>query len=103
MNGRPVEISGPRDALALGIRIIYQELNLVSGISVAENIFLGALPTRGLGIVDRRALAADASRLLADLGITPTSAEAVISSYLWRYRAKGEYAQSQARREIPAP
>src|SRR5947207_10864141 len=69
MNGRPVEISGPRDALALGIRIIYQELNLVSGISVAENIFLGALPTRGLGIVDRRALAADASRLLADLGI----------------------------------
>jgi NADH dehydrogenase len=30
---------------------------------------------------------------LADLGITPTSAEAVIGSYLWRYRAKGEYAQ----------
>ncbi|HMH64093.1 MAG TPA: complex I NDUFA9 subunit family protein [Rhizomicrobium sp.] len=29
---------------------------------------------------------------LADLGITPTSVEAVIPSYLWRYRAKGEYA-----------
>jgi NADH dehydrogenase len=29
---------------------------------------------------------------LADLGITPTSAEAVIPSYLWRFRAKGEYA-----------
>jgi NADH dehydrogenase len=35
---------------------------------------------------------------LADLGITPTSVEAVIPSYLWRYRAKGEYAD-QARRE----
>ena len=34
---------------------------------------------------------------LADLGVTPTSVEAVIPSYLWRYRAKGEYAQSQAR------
>ena len=30
---------------------------------------------------------------LADLGITPTSVEAVIPSYLWRYRAKGEYAE----------
>jgi len=29
--------------------------------------------------------------------------EAVIPSYLWRYRAKGEYAQAQSRREIPAP
>jgi len=29
---------------------------------------------------------------LADLGITPTSVEAVVPAYLWRYRAKGEYA-----------
>ena len=29
---------------------------------------------------------------LANLGITPTSVEAVIPSYLWRFRAKGEYA-----------
>jgi NADH dehydrogenase len=28
---------------------------------------------------------------LADLGITPTSVEAVVPSYLWRYRATGEY------------
>jgi len=40
---------------------------------------------------------------LADLGITPTSVEAVIPSYLWRYRAKGEYADSQARKENIAP
>ena len=31
------------------------------------------------------------------------SVEAVIPSYLWRFRAKGEYAASQSRREIPAP
>ena len=40
---------------------------------------------------------------LADLGITPTSVEAVIPSYLWRYRAKGEYADSRARSEMTAP
>jgi len=39
---------------------------------------------------------------LADLGITPTSVEAVIPSYLWRYRAKGEYADAQSRTDAPA-
>jgi NADH dehydrogenase len=38
---------------------------------------------------------------LSDLGITPTSVEAVVPSYLWRYRAKGEYADSQPRNGAP--
>jgi len=67
--GRDVDIQGPRDALALGIRVIYQELNLVPHLSVAENIFLGAAPTRGLGVIDWRRLFENASRLLNDLGM----------------------------------
>jgi ribose transport system ATP-binding protein len=77
IDGQPVDISGPRDALALGIRVIYQELNLVPHLSVAENIFLGALPTRPLfrtglttGMVDWRTLYDRTARLLADLGMT---------------------------------
>jgi ribose transport system ATP-binding protein len=87
ISGAPVEISSPRDALSLGIRVIYQELNLVPQLSVAENIFLGALPTMGgrrakrglqeapprpgiLGIVDRRALHERTAHLLDDLGMT---------------------------------
>ena len=54
INGQPVEIDSPRDARDLGIRVIYQELNLVPHLSVAENIFLGELPTRWGGIVDWR-------------------------------------------------
>jgi ribose transport system ATP-binding protein len=69
IHGRPVEIDGPRDALARGIRIIYQELSLVPQLSVAENIFLGAAPTRWLGLVDWRRLYDDAGRLLRDLGM----------------------------------
>jgi ribose transport system ATP-binding protein len=69
INGRAVEIRSPRDALALGIRVIYQELNLVPHLSVAENIFLGAVPVRWGGVVDWRALHDRASRLLADLGM----------------------------------
>ena len=68
INDRPVEIRNPQDALALGIRVIYQELNLVPHLSVAENIFLGAAPSR-VGFIDWRALDSAAARLLADLGM----------------------------------
>ena len=69
IDGQPVDIGSPRDALALGIRVIYQELNLVPQLSVAENIFLGAMPTRWTGVVDWRALDDRASHVLADLGL----------------------------------
>jgi ribose transport system ATP-binding protein len=69
INGQPVDIADPRDALARGIRVIYQELNLVEQLSVAENIFLGSLPTRSGGFVDWKALEAAASRLLSELGM----------------------------------
>ena len=59
----------PSDALRLGIRVIYQELNLVSHLSVAENVFLGAAPTQFPGFIDWRQLSASTARLLADLGM----------------------------------
>src|SRR5688572_16708236 len=75
LQGREVDIQSPRDALALGIRLIYQELNLVPHLSVAENIFLGRAPTRWAGVIDWRRLQDDAARLLGDLGmdIAPTT------------------------------
>ena len=66
---RVVEIASPRHALELGIRVIYQELNLVSQLSVAENIFLGRAPTIVPGVIDRRKLSAMTTTLLADLGM----------------------------------
>ena len=69
VHGRPVEIGSPRHALQLGIRVIYQELNLISHLSVAENVFLGAAPTRFPGFIDWRQLSESTSRLLADLGM----------------------------------
>jgi hypothetical protein len=64
-----VEITSPRHALELGIRVIYQELNLVPQLSVAENIFLGVAPTRLPGVIDRRTLTDLTRALLADLGM----------------------------------
>ncbi|MBA2302900.1 MAG: sugar ABC transporter ATP-binding protein, partial [Acidobacteria bacterium] len=64
INGTTADIQGPGDALALGIRVIYQELNLVPHLSVAENIFLGAAPTTWGGLIDWRQLHERAARLL---------------------------------------
>ena len=47
IDGNLVEFSQPYDALALGITIIAQELALVPGLSVLENIFLGIEDSRG--------------------------------------------------------
>ena len=45
--GKHVEIHGPRDAQALGICIVHQELNLMQHLTVAENIFIGREPMKG--------------------------------------------------------
>ena len=43
--GEPVTLQSPIAAMRLGIATIYQELDLVEGLSVAENVFLGHEPT----------------------------------------------------------
>ncbi|KAF1048486.1 MAG: Galactose/methyl galactoside import ATP-binding protein MglA [Herbaspirillum frisingense] len=50
MDGHPVEIGEPRQAQALGIGIIHQELNLMNHLSAAQNIFIGREPRKGLGL-----------------------------------------------------
>jgi ribose transport system ATP-binding protein len=78
LNGRPVSFSGPRQAEDAGIRIIYQELNLVPELSVAANIFLGRERTRGLGWLDDRAMERDTRALFERLG-APISPRARVS------------------------
>jgi ABC-type sugar transport system ATPase subunit len=68
IDGRPVAFSGPRAAEDAGVRIIYQELNLVPEMSVAANIFLGRERRRGFGWLDDRAMEAEARRLFERLG-----------------------------------
>ncbi|PLW66178.1 sugar ABC transporter ATP-binding protein, partial [Streptomyces sp. DJ] len=68
VDGEPVRIGSAQDAERLGIATIYQEFNLVPGLSVAENIFLGRQPRR-FGLVDRRRMNADAAALLQRVGV----------------------------------
>lgn len=67
--GKPVEIRGPHDAQALGISTIYQEFNLARDLTVAENIFLGHLPKKGM-TVDWAKVKARSKEILDSLGVT---------------------------------
>jgi ribose transport system ATP-binding protein len=66
--GEPVALRSPIAAMRLGIATIYQELDLIEGLSVAENVFLGHEPTAA-GFVVRGSTARTATaRLLHRLG-----------------------------------
>ena len=57
MDGREVSLNSVEEAQAHGISMLYQELANVPKLSVAENIFLGLLPRKGvLGLLDFRTL-----------------------------------------------
>ena len=46
--GKKVEKQSPQAAISRGIAVIYQELNYLNYLSIAENIFLGHLPKKGI-------------------------------------------------------
>ena len=78
-NGEPTSIETPGKARALGIRMVYQELNLAPHLSVAANLFLGAEPTGTGGLIDHKKLRKAAQELLEKHGFT-LDPDALLSS-----------------------
>ncbi|WP_327271795.1 sugar ABC transporter ATP-binding protein [Streptomyces sp. NBC_01224] len=66
--GEPAALKSPIAAMRLGIATIYQELDLVEGLSVAENVFLGHEPTTARFVVRTREGRTAAAALLKRLG-----------------------------------
>ena len=68
LRGEEISFADTTAALNAGIAIIYQELHLVPEMTVAENIYLGQLPSRG-GFVNRSLLNYEARLQLEHLGL----------------------------------
>jgi len=68
IDGAPIRKNSPKIAEQLGIAMIYQELTLVSELSVADNIFLGHEITKGI-FLDRAEMRRRTEGLLASIGI----------------------------------
>jgi len=52
--GQPVVFAKPREASEVGVAMVHQESLLAPHLTVAENIFLGRIPERQFGLIDRR-------------------------------------------------
>lgn len=77
IDGQPRVIKGPKDALAAGITLIYQEMNLAPNLTVAENIFLGSELSRG-GLVQRGRMIREAQQVIDRLGAQFLSTDRVM-------------------------
>ncbi len=59
----------PRSALQLGVSTIYQESDIVTSLTVADNVFLGQEPTRAVDVVDTRQQRRITQEIIDDLGV----------------------------------
>lgn len=70
IDGQKFEINNPGEAMASGIRVIYQELNTLNNLTVAENIFIGEqLVKTGLKIVDWKSMVKKSKIILESLNV----------------------------------
>ena len=69
LGGRTLRLESPRQALASGIAMIHQELNLMPSMSIAENIWIGREPVNAFGMIDHRELDRRTRALLERLRI----------------------------------
>jgi ABC-type sugar transport system ATPase subunit len=70
LDGELVRSFTPEHAQARGVGMVYQELNLATNLSVAENLFVGRYPRSRLGIIDWRRMEREARALLSDYGVS---------------------------------
>ncbi len=69
LDGRPLDLGSPADAIAAGLAVISREPTLFPDLTVAENIVMGRQPRGGLGRIDRRAMTELAAGFFERLGV----------------------------------
>ena len=75
LDGVQKHFSSPHEAIQEGISVIYQERQILLELSVAENIYLGRMPSKKFGIIDKAKANQMAQQIIDDFGlpILPTT------------------------------
>lgn len=97
IHGRLASLSSPRDAQAMGIAVVYQELLLFPELTVAENIYLGHAPRKPWGGLDWAAMRGGARDLLDSLDSHDLSVDAVVGTLSVANRQRVEIAKALSR------
>ena len=77
VNGAPCHFNSPREAVAAGIGVIYQERQIMLELTVGENIFLGRLPTGFMGRIKMREVHKKAQASIDEFGLDMKSTDKV--------------------------
>jgi simple sugar transport system ATP-binding protein len=82
IEGRPVRIRNPKDAMRLGIETIYQSTAMVPSMSIARNLFIGREPLRrsllGLGLLDQARMREESVAAIAGVDLHLRSPDALV-------------------------
>ena len=77
VNGEQCHFNSPREAVAAGIGVIYQERQIMLELTVGENIFLGRLPTGFLGHIKMKEVHERAQKIIDEFGLDMKSTDKV--------------------------
>jgi simple sugar transport system ATP-binding protein len=82
VDGTPVKIHNPKEAMSLGIETIYQYNSMVPIMSIARNLFIGREPLKfsigGLGWLDQKKMREDSVKAIADVDLHLRSPDALV-------------------------
>jgi L-arabinose transport system ATP-binding protein len=69
LNEKETRFRAPNEAIEAGVNVIYQERQVLMELSVAENIYLGRMPSNFLGIIDVKKANRMAAHIIEDFGL----------------------------------
>ncbi|ADG72562.1 sugar ABC transporter ATP-binding protein [Brachyspira murdochii] len=67
--GKPLEVSGPKEAEENGISIVHQELNLMNHLTAAQNIFIGHEPLNKFGLIDDKLMIKRSDKIFKGMNV----------------------------------
>lgn len=69
IDGEPVDFKSPLQAEKYGLGAVYQDVNLAKDLTVAENFYMGHLPTNRLGLVDYKTMFEETKKILDSINV----------------------------------
>lgn len=99
LNGEQKHFHSPHEAIEEGISVIYQERQILLELSVAENIYLGRMPSNRFGIIDTGKANKMAKKIIEDFGL-PISPSAKVKDLSIAYQQMVEIMKAYSRENL---
>lgn len=99
LDGEEKHFHSPHEAIEEGISVIYQERQILMELSVAENIYLGRMPSKKLGFIDTRTANQMAQQIIDEFGL-PIRASEKVKNLSIAYQQMVEIMKAYSRKNL---